>query len=198
MAYHLLEEVNHVILMNERHLAVYLCKLGLTVGSEVFVTETFGYLEVAIEAAHHEQLLQCLRTLWQSIELSWVHSRWHDEVACTLGCRANEYWCLHFDKLSGVEEVAYENSHLVTQLQIASHDGTSQVKIAIFHSEVVASVGVVLHLEWWCKACAQNVHLLCQYLYVACRHLRVLALSLADDASHLNTELASQLVGFVA
>ena len=57
MARHVLKEVNHVVLIHETHLAVYLRELRLTVGTQVFVTETFGNLEVAVEPSHHEQLL---------------------------------------------------------------------------------------------------------------------------------------------
>ena len=74
MACHILEEVDDVVLIDEAHFAVYLCELRLTVGSQVLVAETLGYLEVAVETADHEQLFQCLRTLRQSVKLARVHS----------------------------------------------------------------------------------------------------------------------------
>ena len=84
MARHVLKQTDDILLIDKAHLAVYLCELWLTVGSEVLVAEALCYLEVAVESAHHQQLLQCLRALRQSIELSWIHSRWNDKVACAL------------------------------------------------------------------------------------------------------------------
>ena len=67
---HAFEEVDDVILLHKRHFAVNLCKFRLTVGTQVFVTEAFGYLEVTVETGNHQQLFQCLRALRQGIELS--------------------------------------------------------------------------------------------------------------------------------
>ena len=63
MTSHFLEEVDNVILIDETHLAVYLCKLWLTVCTKVLITEALGYLEIAVETSHHQELLQCLRAL---------------------------------------------------------------------------------------------------------------------------------------
>ena len=63
MTSHFLEEVDNVILIDETHLSVYLCKLWLTVCTKVLIAEALGYLEIAVETSHHQELLQCLRTL---------------------------------------------------------------------------------------------------------------------------------------
>ena len=154
VACHILEEVDYIVLVYERHLAVYLCEFGLSVGSEVFVAEAFRYLEVSVESAHHEQLLQCLRALWQGVELSWVHSRGHDEVACSLRCASDEYRGLHFDEVLAVEEVSYEYGHAVAQFEVVAHAWSSEVEIAVFHSDVVSTVGIVLDCERRCCALA--------------------------------------------
>ena len=85
MACHILKQADDILLIHKAHLAVDLCELRLAVGSEVLVAEALGNLEIAVESAHHEQLLQCLRTLRQCIELSGIHARRHYEVACALG-----------------------------------------------------------------------------------------------------------------
>ena len=71
---HILEEVDHVFLVNEAHLAVDLCEFRLAVGSKVFVPEAFCNLEIAVKSADHKQLLECLWALWQGVELSWIHT----------------------------------------------------------------------------------------------------------------------------
>ena len=53
----------NAFLVHKRHLNVYLGKLGLAVGPEVFIPETLYNLKVAVHAGYHEQLLVGLRTL---------------------------------------------------------------------------------------------------------------------------------------
>ena len=62
--------LENVLLGDERHLAVNLGELGLTVGTEVFVAEALDNLEVAVEASHHQQLLEGLGRLRQRVELA--------------------------------------------------------------------------------------------------------------------------------
>ena len=71
---HTLEQVDDVILLHIAHLAVYLRELGLAVGTQILVAETFHNLEIAVHARHHKQLLERLRTLRQRIELSRIHT----------------------------------------------------------------------------------------------------------------------------
>ena len=52
-----------LVLLGEGHLEVDLGEVGLAVGAEVFVAEAAGDLEVAVEAADHEELLEDLRGL---------------------------------------------------------------------------------------------------------------------------------------
>ena len=118
---HVLKQVDHVVLVNKRHLAVDLCKLGLTISAKILVAETFCYLEIAVKARHHEQLLQRLRTLRQSIELTWVHARRHHKVACAFRCAAYEDWGFHLYEVARIKEVANQYGHAVAQLQVFAH-----------------------------------------------------------------------------
>ena len=56
-----LEHVDDIFLLNKRHLAVDLSELWLTVGTEVFIAEAAHYLEITVEACHHEELFELLR-----------------------------------------------------------------------------------------------------------------------------------------
>ena len=49
MTSHILEELKYIFLLYKRHLTVNLCKLRLTVGTKVFITETLGNLEITVE-----------------------------------------------------------------------------------------------------------------------------------------------------
>ena len=193
MACHVLKEVDYVVLVDKRHFAVNLCELWLAVGTKVFVAEALGYLEVAVESAHHEQLLQSLRALWQSVELTWVHARRHNEVACALRCRTDKYRSLNLDEVLCIEEVAYEDCHAVAQLQILAHGRTAQVEVAVLHTDVVAAVGVVLDSERRCCALRKDVQFGSDDFNVAGRKVGVLAFALVHNACHLNAVFASEL-----
>ena len=58
---HGLDETHHVFLVDEAHLEVELRELGPAIGAQVLVAEAVCDLEVAVDAADHEQLLELLR-----------------------------------------------------------------------------------------------------------------------------------------
>ena len=82
------DHVEHVLLLDERHLHVELGELGLAVGAEVLVAEAARDLEVALEAADHQQLLEELRRLRQRVPGAAHEPARHEEVARALGRRA--------------------------------------------------------------------------------------------------------------
>ena len=51
---HSFESRNDVFLFYETHFTVNLCKFRLTVGTQVFVTETFCNLEITVEPGNHQ------------------------------------------------------------------------------------------------------------------------------------------------
>ena len=104
--YKSLEHLQHIFLLNERHFAVDLRELGLTVGTQVFIAEALGYLEITVETCHHEQLLVELRRLREGIKLSRIHARRHHEVAGTLGGRFHQDRSFHFKEAIVVEILA--------------------------------------------------------------------------------------------
>ena len=69
-----LDDTDHVVLLDERHLEVELRELGLAVGPQVLVAEAAGDLVVALEAGHHQQLLEQLRRLRQRVEVAGAAS----------------------------------------------------------------------------------------------------------------------------
>ncbi len=68
----------NVVLRDEAHLHVELIEFsGQPVSTRVFVPEARCDLEVAVEARHHDELLELLRRLRQRIELPGVKPRRH-------------------------------------------------------------------------------------------------------------------------
>ena len=82
----------------------------------------------------------------------------------------------------------------MAQLEVLAHSRTAQVEITILHTDIIATIGIVLNSEWRCETLAENVQLRNQDLNITCRHLGVFRLTLAHDTNNLNTEFTSQLV----
>ena len=66
--------------VEKRRLDVDLRELRLTVGAQVFVAKTLHDLIVAIEARHHQHLLEQLRRLRQCVELAVMDAGGHQEL----------------------------------------------------------------------------------------------------------------------
>ena len=79
------DEAEHVGLVDEGGLHVQLGELELPVGPEVLVAQAPGDLVVAVEAAHHEELLGQLRALGQDVEGTVVQPAGHGELPRSFG-----------------------------------------------------------------------------------------------------------------
>ena len=71
-------------LRGKRDFDVDLRELGLPIGAQVFVAEALDDLEVAVEPANHQDLLEDLRRLRQREELARMHAARHQVVAGAL------------------------------------------------------------------------------------------------------------------
>jgi hypothetical protein len=63
-----------VFLLHETHFHVELVEFSQAVGAAIFIAEARRNLKVTVETAHHQQLLELLRRLWQRIELAGVQA----------------------------------------------------------------------------------------------------------------------------
>ena len=86
----------------------------------------------------------------------------------------------------------------MTQLEVLANARTTQIQITILHTNIIATVGIVLNGEGRGLTLAEYVQLLSQYLNVTRRHLGILSLSLTNSTFDLNAPLTSQTIGFFA
>ena len=103
---HLLDPGHDVVVVDEAHLQVELGELGLAVAAQVLVAQAAGDLEVAVEAADHEQLLHLLRALRQGVDAARLQAGGHDEVARALGRGLDQQRRLDLDEAGLVVGVA--------------------------------------------------------------------------------------------
>src|SRR5690606_1624373 len=105
------KHLKDIFLLYKGHFTVYLCKLRLPVGPEIFIPEALYDLEIPVHSAHHKQLLKCLRRLRKGIELSFVHAGRHHKVTRTFGGRLDEVWGFHFYETLLRKVLAYLHGH---------------------------------------------------------------------------------------
>ena len=122
------------LLAREAHLQIDLRELKLAVGAEILVAEAAGDLEVAVEAADHEDLLEDLRRLRQGVELAGMDAAGNEEVAGALGCGLGEDGGLDLEKALLAERLADGEGDVVAQTKVTLHLGAAKVDVAILEA----------------------------------------------------------------
>ncbi len=195
-AYHLFHQRGDLRLVQERSLDIHLGEFGLAVGAQVFVAKTLGDLVIAIEACHHQQLLEQLRRLRQREEFARMHARRHQIIARAFRRGLGQHWGFDVDEAAAVEETAERHRHLVAQHHVLLHLRTAQVDHAVGQAHRLGQV-LVVQLERRSQRGIQHLDLMAQYLDLAAgdvgigRACRTMA-HLAGDAQH---EFAAHRLG---
>ncbi len=81
---------------------------------------------------------------------------------------------------------------------VRAHVLPSQVKVPVFHPQLVTTVGVLLDREGRDVRCIEHFDLLNNYLYFARRDLQVFIASLSDNAFSPDHKLSPKFTGFHA
>lgn len=190
-----LEHFQHVLLLDERHFAVDLREFGLTVGAQILVAEAAHDLEIFVVTGHHEQLFERLRRLRQRIELVGIHAARHHEVARPLGRGLDQVGGFDFEESLPVEERAHGVRHPVPQDQRSLQRRPAQVEVAVFHTQVVAAVRLLLDREGRNVRAVEDHERIGRDLDLARGQLGILRLAFDDAARHLQDEFAAQFGG---
>ena len=81
----------------------------------------------------------------------------------------------------------------MAQFQILAYCRTAQIKISVFHSYIIAAVGIVLYRERRCRTFRKDVEFLNQNFNVSGRDIGILTLTFTDFADNLNAIFTSEL-----
>ena len=189
-----LKHVEDIVLLHETHFAVNLRKLGLAVGPQVFIAEAFYNLIVAIVAAHHEQLLKGLRTLRQRIKLSGIHTAGHYKITGPFGSALDEKRRFNIHETILVQIISCGTVYRIAQLNIFLHCIAAQVEVAVFHPQVVATIGIILNGEGWRSGFVENAEFADGNFYIAGSNVGVFAGSFAYHAFCLQHKLTAQRI----
>ena len=193
---HALEHRADLFLGEERGLDVDLRELGLAVGAQVFVAEALDDLVVAVEAGHHQQLLEQLRALRQRVELAVVHAAGHQVVARTLGRALGQHRRLDVDEAVGIEELAHLHRHAIAQPHVALHRRAAQVEHAVRQAHGLRQV-LVVELERRRDAGVQHLELVRQHFDLAADQVGVVGAGgpRPHQPGHLEAELVAHALG---
>ena len=182
---HVLEHREHVVLRGKGHLHVELIEFaGAAVAAGVLVAEARGDLEIAVEARRHEQLLELLRRLRQSVKLAGVLARRHKIVARALGAGRREDGRGDLEKAVRGHGGAQRGHHLAAQDDVLLYGGVAQVEIAVLQAQRLIGVAAAVDLkrQLVIAAAAEHLDLRGHDLNVAGGQLGVFARALAHDA----------------
>ena len=187
--------LTHLRRGHERSFHIDLGKFWLTVSTQVFVTEAFDYLIIAVETGHHQQLFEQLRRLRQRVEFAFMHTRRHQVVTRAFRRRFGQHRGFDIEEAVVVHKTAHQAGNFCTGFQALSHFRATQIKIAVFQTRFFG-VDVV-------RVKRQNVCAVDdgqrgrQHFDFAGRHIAVdiFFVTRTHGARYLNAELITQFRG---
>ena len=136
-----------VLAIHEAGFQVDLRELRLAVAARVLVPVAAGDLEVAVQPAHHQELLEDLRRLRQRVEPAGGDSRRHDEISCPFRGGAHHRRCLDLQEALVGERRAHLGGGGAAQGQVALHDAGAEVQVAVGLAQLLARVDRVADRE---------------------------------------------------
>ena len=193
---HALEHVANVLFLHEGGFNIDLREFRLAVGAQIFVAEALGDLVVAVEASHHQELLEQLGRLGQREEVAIVHAAGHQVIARAFGRGLGQHRGFDVDKPIGVQEFTYLHRHAVAQHQVVLHVGTAQVQHAVGQAGGFRQVFFV-DLERGRDRGVEHRQLMAQHLDLAAFQLvvgRAIGAG-AHDAFDLNAKFIAHVFG---
>ncbi len=194
---HALHHGHHIVFRDEGHLDIHLRELRLAVSAQVLIAEAASDLEVALDAARHEHLLELLRRLRKRVERARAGTAGYDVVAGALRRGVRQDGRLHLDESALVERAAQGLGDPVAQVQILVHLGTAKVQIAPLHARGLVGLDAVLDGERRRDGGVQHLQRAGEHLDLARGHIGVDGIggTHAHRALHPQHELAAEMLG---
>ncbi len=138
----------HVVLVDEAHLGVELHELVLAVGAQVLVAQAARDLVVAVDARHHQQLLEQLGALRQRVERARLLAAGHDELARSLGRAWHQHGGLDLDETLLFHRRADGGVYGCPEAQVALHALAADVEVAVLQASALRDlVGALAYRE---------------------------------------------------
>ena len=159
-AFHQFEDFVH---FHEGHFHVQLGEFGLTVSTQVFVTEATCDLEVSFHTGNHQKLFEDLRRLGKCIEFAGVYTAGNQIVACAFRSGFGEHRGFDFKEVTGIQVIAHQFGYFMTENDVTLHFRTTEIQVTIFQAQVFIGVDVVLNVERRSFSSIQYFDFFCHY-----------------------------------
>jgi hypothetical protein len=143
----LLDQIHHVLALDETHLQIELGEFRLPVAPLILVAKAARNLEVLLVSGDHQQLLQLLGRLRESIELAGMDPAGHQVVSRPLGSGLEQNRGLHLDEAALVQEVADVLDHTMAQDDVALQAVPAQVQVAVPQAQGLVDRRIVEDVE---------------------------------------------------
>src|SRR3984893_10180103 len=145
-AQHRLDGGKDILLRDKTHFDIELVEFaGAAVGARILVAKTRRDLEIAVEARHHDELLELLRRLRQSVEFSWMQAGRHQKIARTFWARSGKNRGLELEKTLGLHPRAERVDDLTAQHDVLMQLVAAQIEEAIAQPHVFRIVLLAEH-----------------------------------------------------
>ncbi len=142
-----LDRGEDILLCDKAHLEIELIEFRRTIGAGRLVPQARRDLKIAVEAGHHQQLLELLRRLRQGIEFAGVQPARYKVVACSLGRAGSQDRRLKFGEALFDHATADRGDDLRAQHDVGMDLITPQIEKAVGEAHLLGVFGVGIHRE---------------------------------------------------
>ena len=164
----------NVVLRDEAHLHVELVELARQpVGARVLVAEAWRDLEIAVEARHHDELLELLRRLRQRVEFSRMQPRRHQKVARALRRGGGQDRRLELVEAGGAHQLAHLRHDRDAAHDVAVQRLAAQIEEAVFEPRVLRIIRLAENRQRQLRRLRKNLDLAREDLDLAGRQIGV-------------------------
>jgi len=138
---------DHVVDVHEAHLDVDLREFRLAVGPRVLVAEATDDLEVLVDAADHQDLLEQLRRLRQCVEGVAHQAAGHEEIAGAFRRALSQHRRLDLPETLLVKIAARQRRDTMADAKPLLHLGPTQIEVSVHQPRLFVRPARVVQLK---------------------------------------------------
>ena len=169
-----LDHREDIVLLHKAHLDVELVEFaGAAVGARILVAEARRNLEIAVEARHHQQLLELLRSLRQRVELARMQAGRHQIVAGAFRAARGQDRSLELVEAVRGHITAHLRDHLAAEHDVPVQFVAAQIEETVFQAHRLGRAVVLRDQKRDHFGVAENLHVGRLDLNLAGRELRI-------------------------
>ena len=193
-AHQLFNDRKDIIFLYEAHLDINLGKLRLTVGTQIFIPETSGNLEVPFHSCNHQQLLVDLRRLRQRPETAVVDSGRNQIVTGTFRCRSCQDRSGNLNKSLFIQHAAGNHLNLMPQDQILLKRLSSEVEVPVLETDILTGIRIVCDRDRRSLRRIDDRYFRSDDFHLTGRQLRVRILTGSDGTGNLKDVFTADIL----